>query len=167
MQKVVSVPQNSTATLGSVEGDLHVGEGSTIKAEEGLERITVSGFVRCEGDCSFECGLTAESLDGRDGNILIRGDLSVSASIRIREGELHVAGNLLAKTMDVDKRVIVGKDLSVEKIDVGGSLEVAGITKALDLDVGGSYKASGSLKAIRKFIQFTPEYKEPSRTDAG
>ena len=145
MRKVVSVPRGSTVTLGFIDGDLHVGGDSTIKAEEGLRSTTVSGIVRCEGECFFNCGLIAESLDGHDGDITVEGDLSVN-KVRVRKGGLHVIGNLSAKTLDVDRKVTVEKNLNVERVRVGGSLEVRGDTKALDVEVGGSYKASGNVE---------------------
>jgi len=107
LEKVVSVPRGSVVTLGKVEGDLHVADGATIKAEDS-KQVIVSGIVRCEGDCTFECGLSADSIRGRGGEVNVKGDLSIERSVRIERGSLIVEGNLSANKTEVDGKLIDG-----------------------------------------------------------
>ena len=141
-RKSFSVPKGSVTVPSKVEGDLHVADGAAIKAED-VEEVMVSGIVRCEGNCTFECGLSAESIRGRGGDVNVRGDLSVGRSIRIERGSLIVEGNFSAKKVEVDREVSFGKDLSVETVQVGGKLEAKDDTKVEELEVGGVFEALG------------------------
>ena len=140
------VPSRSTLTLGSVEGNLILGRGATIRGEGVPPKLSVSETVRCEENCTFECDLSAENLEG-EGDVLIHGDLEVKDRVKIRDGCLNVTGGMSAKRVDVDKSLVIGKNLKVEDIDVGGSLEVKGNTQAQGIDVGGRFTGIGEVKA--------------------
>ena len=144
MRKVVSVPRGSTMTLGTVEGDLYLSEGATVKAEGLAEKVSVSGLVRCDGDCTFECGLTADSLRGKRGTVTVRGDLSITRSIRIDRGHLVVEGDVSADTIEVDRSASVGKNLTAKNVQVGGKLKVEGNTKAEEQMWGGPFNLVGT-----------------------
>ena len=111
-----TVPSGGAVTLKSVEGDLEVGRHATIKGE----KVTISGTVYCEGNCTFEGSLSAENLEGED-DITINGDLDISDRVSIEDGHLTVLGSLKAKRVEVDHGLRVGKNFEVEEVDVGGS----------------------------------------------
>ena len=136
------VPPASTVALGSVEGDLNVGKDAIIRGEGTPPNVSVSGTVSCSGDCTFECSLHARNLEAR-GNVDIHGDLEVEERVRVRSalfgdgGLLSVEGNMRARRVGVDRKLVVDKDFNAEKVDVRGSFEVKGKTAAESVDVGG------------------------------
>lgn len=141
----VVVRPRSTVTLDVVEGNLKVGDGATIKGVGTPSKVKVSGMVYCEGHCTFECNLQAESFKGEE-DITILGDLEIKNGICVKDGRLEVAGKMTAGNVDVDERLLVGGDLIAEKIDVGGTLEVEGNTTAQKIDVGGRFIGKGEAK---------------------
>jgi predicted acyltransferase (DUF342 family) len=161
----VEVPSESTQTLGVIQGDLIVGHSAIIKGEGTPPKITVSGTVHCEGDSVFECSLAAENMTG-EGYVVIKGDLNIKQRVKIGNGSgvnirisrrgfeyshqravLEVDGKLTAETVDIDNRLAVGKDLECQDVDVGGSLEVKGNTRARGkIDVGGKFLAVGEVE---------------------
>jgi len=116
----VVVPRRTTKDISEVEGNLIV-DDAVVRAEQPGETIKVSGATECRDDCVFESGLTTSELRGRDGDILVDGDLTVENLIKIKRGELEVRGNLTSKKIEVDRRVEVTGDLDVEQGRVGGS----------------------------------------------
>lgn len=141
----VRVSPNSTVEIDRVEGDLYVSENSTVKAKDGRE-VTVTGTVHCEGDCTFDCSVSAFLLRGRDGEITVYGDLLVDKLVRVTDGSLIVEGNLSAVDVEVDKELNVRGNLTVEKVNVGGKLKIGGDAKARDVDVGGAFEAYGKVE---------------------
>jgi len=125
-----------------------VAENSTVKAKD-KRFITIAGAIHCEGDCTFDCSVSALSLRGRDGEIIVNGDLLINKSVRVTaDGSLRVEGNLSAMEIEVDKELYVGRNLTAEKVDVGGKLGVGGDAKAEDIDVGGKFEADGKVEKI-------------------
>jgi cytoskeletal protein CcmA (bactofilin family) len=142
----IRIPPNSTVEIDRIEGDLHVAENSTVKAKD-KRFITIAGAIHCEGDCTFDCSVSALSLRGRDGEIIVNGDLLINKSVRVTaDGSLRVEGNLSAMEIEVDKELYVGRNLTAEKVDVGGKLGVGGDAKAEDIDVGGKFEADGKVE---------------------
>jgi len=150
-------PSRAVQTLGVVQGDLTTGDSAVIRGEGTPPKVTVTGAVHCRGDCTFECNLSAQSLDG-EGHIIVKGDLEVKDHVKISNGfgfhwgdnakaQLVVEGNMHAGTVDVDSKLSVGKDLEAETVDIGGKLEVKGNTKTESIDVGGSFSATGEVEA--------------------
>ncbi len=146
MSRRMVVPSKSTITLGFVEGDLIIGRGTTIRGEGVPPKLSVSGTVQCGEDCTFECDLLAENLEG-EGDVLIHGELEIKGHVKIRDGRLNVTGRMTAKRVNVDKSLVTGKNFEVEDVDVGGSLEVKGNTQAQSIDVGGRFTGAGEVKA--------------------
>lgn len=139
------VPPKSTVTLSSVEGDLEVGRRAVVKGEGSPPAVAVSGTVYAEGDCVFDCSLSAENLDGED-DITINGSLEVRNRVKIEDGRLVVSGDMSAKRVDVDKSLRVEKDFEFDDVDVGGRLEVRGSTTGVKINVGGAFDASGEVE---------------------
>jgi cytoskeletal protein CcmA (bactofilin family) len=139
------VDRGTMLEIDVVEGDLLVGDGATVKAKSG-ERVVVKGKVEFEGDSDVLSSLEARDLRGKRCRVNISGDLIVSGSIYIEDGDLVTEGQLVAKDVDVDRRVVVRGNLKCEMLSVGGSLEVGGDVEAVDLSVGGSVTTHGSLK---------------------
>ncbi|RLG39824.1 MAG: hypothetical protein DRO05_07950 [Thermoproteota archaeon] len=146
MSEVVRVEPWKTVKLGEVSGNLLMGEGSTAEGEGVPPRIRVRGTVRCTGYCTFIGTLEAGKFYARGGDITVEGDLIVETEIRIDRGKLTVRGDVKAKTIDVDKKVVVSKNLEAEEVKVGGSLEVEGRVEAELVDVGGFFAAGGEVK---------------------
>lgn len=138
------VPQKSTVTLSSVDGDLEVGRGAVVKGEGSPPKVMVTGTVYVEGDCVFDCNLTAENLNGED-DVSVKGDLEVRNRVNIDDGRLVVSGNMKAERVDVDKSLRVDKDFQFDDVDVGGRLEVNGSTIGRKIDVGGTFEARGEV----------------------
>ena len=72
---------------------------------ERFKKVEVSGIVQFEGAVTFNCSLSADSVRGRYGDLVVQGDLSVEKSIKIYEGSLEVEGNLTAGDVEVDKKL--------------------------------------------------------------
>ena len=138
------VPPKSTVTLSSVEGDLEVGRRAVVKGEGSPPKVVVSGTVYVEGDCVFDCSLSAENLDGED-DVTVNGDLDVRNRVHIEDGRLVVSGSMNAKRVDVDRSLRVEKDFKFDDVDVGGRLEVEGTTTGKKIDVGGTFQAEGEV----------------------
>ncbi|HDO41394.1 MAG TPA: hypothetical protein ENH03_00640, partial [Candidatus Bathyarchaeota archaeon] len=139
----IRVPQGSTVSLDKVEGDLHVSKNATVKAKD--SQIMVSGAIRCEGDCTFDCSVSALSLRGRNCEIAVTGDLSIERSIIVDDGSLNVDGSLTAREVEVDRKLNVGRDLTANNIRVGRTLKIGGNTKAENVNVGGKFEAQGNV----------------------
>ncbi|MFQ6065045.1 MAG: hypothetical protein ACE5L6_06180, partial [Candidatus Bathyarchaeia archaeon] len=141
----MKVPPRSTITLGSVDGDLTIGRGATIRGEGVPPKVNVSGTIECCGDCMFRCNVSADDFEGERGDVVVQGDLEVKGEVEIQNGRLDVEGTLNAKNVDIDKSLRVGKDLEAGDVDVGGSLEVKGNTRVRTIDVGGRFRALGEV----------------------
>ena len=146
MSNKISVPSRSRKTLDSVEGSLMIGRRAVIEGTGTPPAVKVSGTIYCEGDNTFECNVSAKSLEAED-NVTIQGDLEIENDVEVEDGHLEVHGKMNAKRVDVDAVLYVSGDLTVEEVDVGGSLKVDGNVKAEDIDVGGTFKAEGEVKA--------------------
>jgi len=151
MTKDIVVSSSSTQTLGIVEGDLVIGEEATVKGEGMPPRINVTGTVRCRGNCTLDCSLSAENMVGK-GDITVNGDLEVGGYVSIRtwgfgKSSLNVLGSMSAKKVEVEAHLSVGKDFETEHVDVGGRILVKGKTKAQNIDVGGSFTGIGDVEA--------------------
>lgn len=140
MPEDVVVPRRTTKEVRKVEGNLII-DDATVKSEQPGEVIQVSGITDCREDCYIEAGLTTSELRGRGGDVVVDGDLNAENSIKIKRGRLEVRGNLTTKKMEVDRRVEVSEDMSIDSARVGGSLNVRGNSKATRVDVGGSFRA--------------------------
>ena len=139
------VPPKSTVTLSSVEGDLEVGRRAVVKGEGSPPTVAVSGTVYVEGDCVFDCNLSAENLDGED-DVTIKGELEVRNRVKIEDGRLVVSGDMKAKRVEIDKSLRVEGDFKFDDVDIGGRLEVKGTTTGGRIDVGGAFDANGEVK---------------------
>ncbi len=137
MTEDVVIPRRGRMELDSIEGNLIMDKGTVSAAQLG-GIIHVSGATECKDDCLFESSLTTSELTGRNGNIVVKGDLNVENSIKIRRGRLFVEGSLTAKRMEVDKQVEVDGDLDITEASVGGSMKIRGNSKADRIGVGGS-----------------------------
>jgi cytoskeletal protein CcmA (bactofilin family) len=140
------VPPRTKATLGSVEGDLQVGRMAVVEGAGTPPRVAVSGTVFAEDNCVFECSLSAENFDG-EGDAKINGDLEVKNRVTVDDGSLRISGNMTAKRVRVDRKLVVDKRFEVDEVDVGGGLEVNGDTNARKVDIGGAFTARGNVKA--------------------
>ncbi|MCK4497946.1 hypothetical protein KAU25_01975 [Candidatus Bathyarchaeota archaeon] len=140
------VASGSKATLSTVEGDLEVGRRAVVQGEGSPPKISVSGTVYTEDDCLFECGLSAENLDG-EGDLTIEGDLEIRNRVSLDDGRLDVQGNMKAQRVDVGKSLRTKGDLEANYVDVGGKLDVGGETTAKKIDVGGAFTSKGRTKA--------------------
>jgi len=147
MSTDITVPSESTITLGFVDGDLTVGRNATIKGEGTPPNVNVSGTIAIRGDCTFECNVSAEGFEGEHGDVTVQGDLEMKGDIEIQRGRLNVERTLKASNVDIGKSLVVGKDLEAEKVDVGGSLEVNGNTQVKAIDVGGRFRGVGEVNA--------------------
>jgi cytoskeletal protein CcmA (bactofilin family) len=142
-----TVPPRSKRALDNVEGDLVVGRETIVSGTGTPAIVRVSGTVYCEGENLFECSLMADRLEA-EGDLLIRGDLTITNDIQVEDGEMVVYGSLAAKDVDVDASLVLSKDLQAENIDVGGSLKVDGKVKGENIDAG-SFMARGSAEIDR------------------
>lgn len=139
------IERGTIAEIDVVEGNLLVGEGATLKAKSG-NKIFVNGRVDFEGDADILSSLEAKELWGEDCRIKISGDLTVTESIHLEDGDLIIEGQLVAGDVDVDRRVRVKDSLKCKVLSVGGSLEVGGDIEAVELSVGGSISVRNNIK---------------------
>ncbi len=121
MTEDVVIPRRGRMELDSIEGNLVMDKGSVSATQPG-GTIRVSGATECKDDCIFESSLATSELTGRNGDIVVKGDLNVENSIKIRRGRLFVEGSMTAKRMEVDKQVEVDGDLDITDASVGGSM---------------------------------------------
>jgi len=157
------VRAGTTATLGTVEGELRAGRNVTIRARSG-GRVVVTGGAIFEGavaiGCGFECG--SMRVEGRGygpgGDVTVRGDLTVheradiNASTRIdgdvRADDLDVGGHFRSRSL-TSRRARVGGHMTVqdalraESVDVGGHAKVGGEVDLVNLRVGGHAEIGG------------------------
>ena len=85
MTEDVVIPRRGRMELDSIEGNLVMDKGSVSAAQPG-GTIHVSGATECKDDCLFECSLATSELTGRNGDIVVKGNLHVENSIKIRSG---------------------------------------------------------------------------------
>ena len=109
MSDRTSVPSRSMVTLCNVNGDLEVGRHATVRGSSSPPKVTVSGTVHCEGDDTFECSLSAESLEAED-NVIVHGDLEIRDKVEVEDGSLEVKGNMTATKADVDNTLCVSRE---------------------------------------------------------
>ncbi len=102
----VSVDSGATAKLGTVEGNLRVGEAARIDPEDKI--IQVTGRVSCDGDAEFHGSLSCAEFSARHGKIRIEGDLNTKGEVKVDDGQLAVDGSLEATTVTVDKALRIG-----------------------------------------------------------
>jgi len=138
----VSVDRGATAKLGSVEGNLRVGEAARIDPEDKV--IQVTGRVSCDGDAEFHGSLSCSEFSARHGKIRIQGDLNAKGEVKVEDGQLNIGGSLEAATVSVDKTLWIGGNARADEFDVGGVLEVRGTISSKKVDVGGSFKVQGA-----------------------
>lgn len=153
------VPRGRVAKLNVVEGDLNVGNRSTIAAADG-KLVRVTGSAIFEGSCRVECSLECNSLSVKHGGTLrVEGDLivhnlidvlhSVNASGMIDAGEIDVGGRVGARSIKCRDRIRVGGKLDVKdsieanQLGVGGHASVGGRAKLQELQVGGVAEIGG------------------------
>ncbi len=139
----VTVPRGATNRLGRVDGDLELQGGSRVEPE-GSSPIEIAGEVRCRGDAEFRGSLTCAEFSADEGKVLIQGDLKVLGNIDVKHCEFRVDGNLEARSVDVERKLSVGKDAKADEFDIGGLLEIEGQITARSVDVGGLFRVGGS-----------------------
>ena len=142
----VTVSRGNSRVLNRVEGDLRV-EDATLSSDSSDNTIYVTGSTFCSGDCTFNCNLKTESLEGQDGDIIVEGNLEVGHLIRIRDGKLRCGTNLSAERVDVDKRVDVSGNVNLKSMDVDGSVNIEGDIQSTSINVGGGFKAKGKVNS--------------------
>src|SRR6266571_3148580 len=103
-----TVPRGATVKIGKVDGNLFLSEGARVQAE-GTAPTQVSGDVVCEGDAYFEGSLNCGRFQARDGNVEVTGDLKCETEVRAKRGKLEVNGDLVARSVEVDDRLTIGK----------------------------------------------------------
>ena len=133
--------RKASRKLTVVEGDLFV-EDSEVIAE--LEAVNVSGGTECHGYCSFLGSLLTEYLEGRRGDVQIKGNLDAKKYVNVK-GNLDVSGHLHSDRLHVRQRVLVGGAFDVSDVNVGGALEISGQAKADKVSVGGSLRCGSDV----------------------
>jgi hypothetical protein len=73
----MSVPARSTITLDVVNGDLTLGQDTTVKGTGNPQTIKVNGTIYCEGLDTFECNVTSEGFEAEE-KVTIHGNLHYS-----------------------------------------------------------------------------------------
>jgi cytoskeletal protein CcmA (bactofilin family) len=134
------VQAGSTAKLGTVQGDLKVGRGATITAEDG-RRVTVAGEAHFEGPvtiaCDLECGMMR--VEGRgfgpSGDVVAKGSLLVHGDLEI-DASANVSGTITAERVDVGGH-LESASVASKGVRVGGHMKVRGSLKTGDVDAGG------------------------------
>jgi cytoskeletal protein CcmA (bactofilin family) len=122
-------------TLSMVEGNLKIKDAQIeCDAPDGI--LKVSGSTTFKGDCTLNCILETESLEGR-GTALLQG-LVARGSVEVARGDLLVKGDATADRIEVDRRMSVSGDLTCAQAEVGGILDARGSVRAERIDVGGS-----------------------------
>jgi cytoskeletal protein CcmA (bactofilin family) len=165
------VPHGATVKLDRIEGELRVGRGATIEANQG-NLVSVSGGAYFEGGAEIACDFECDSLRVSHGGVLeVRGNLtvhklldadhSIEVTGTLRAGEIDVGGRIEARNLNcvrmrVGGKVEVAEKLEVESLTVGGKVEAPGEVTIGDFDVGGqaelgSGKISGAVRAGGKF----------------
>lgn len=120
------------------EGDLVLGDGVLLVAEEGAAEV--KGSILCEGSFTAKGSLRAASLQAK-GDVEVEGDLEVARRVKV-EGDLYVQGGLKAHTVKVEGTCTVGDLLKAEEIFVGSILT----SKEIE---GGSVSVGGTLRSTR------------------
>jgi hypothetical protein len=139
------VVRRGVRALGKVGGRLLVENAAVEAASGGL--VEVSDVTQCLGSCFFRCGLVTGSLESRDGDVGVDGDLRAGGLVEVREGRLMVGGTLTAERVKVRKSLEIKGGLDAGDVSVGGSLQVEGPSKAGRIDVGGSVECASGLDA--------------------
>ncbi|MGA2663472.1 MAG: polymer-forming cytoskeletal protein [Nitrososphaerales archaeon] len=145
------VRAGTTATLGTVEGELRAGRNVTIRAQSG-GRVVVTGGATFEGaaaiGCDFEC--RSMRVEGRGygpgGDVAVRGDLTVHERADIN-ASTRVAGDVRADDLDVGGH-FRSRSLTARRARVGGHMTVEGALKAESVDVGGHAKVGGAVDLV-------------------
>jgi cytoskeletal protein CcmA (bactofilin family) len=148
----VVVKRNSTATLGTVDGDLRVGANATLVAEDG-KKITVGGAAHFESavtiQSSFECrSMKVEGSGfGPGREVKVRGDLSVHGDADV-VAHLEVGGEVTAENLDVGGHLKSGS-ATAKRVRVGGHMKTNGKLEAETVDVGGHFTVTDSVRLGR------------------
>jgi len=127
-------------SLKDVAGDLLIDNG-TVDSSEGL---TVNGEITCRGDCNLNGNVKAKSIESRDGDLIIEGNLFVDNKLEVQK-TLHVRGDLEADEAELHKAAYIGGVFKANHSEVGGTLDVKGNLIFHSLEVGGSIKAGSDI----------------------
>lgn len=140
----MKIPQGSSVKLSTVAEDLFIGDRSAIECTGEGNSLKVEGDVKCEGRVEFTGNVSCANFRGAD--CRVRTMSLACQSLSIKDGSLEVAGDLLARSIDVDKKLVVTGKTEGYDIEVGGILELASV-KARSIRVGGKFHASADVEA--------------------
>ncbi len=139
----MKVTRGRTARLSVLAEDLRVEDNSKIECTGEGESLKVEGEISCEGTVEFIGNVSCLSFRGDDCRIRSR-SLSCQ-SLSIRDGSMEIIGDLVARSVDVDKRLIVTGRTEAEDIEVGGILDLAAV-KGKSIEVGGTFRSNSDVE---------------------
>lgn len=155
--------REESKTISRVDGDLNIKEGR-VSTDSPDNILQVTGSVRCRGDCSLECIVSARDFEANRGNILV-GGLSIERLIKVKKGELEVENDIRSGRVEVDRRLLVHGSLECTSSSVGGSMTVEGNSRAENVDVGGSLRLGRESEIARINVGGTVSFKEGLNSD--
>ncbi len=152
-------------TVSTIEGDLRL-EDSEISSDAPDNTVRVSGATICRGDCVFNCSLATRRLEGDDIPDISVKNLSVERTIRLREGELTVHGDLSAHVIDMDRDLTVHGDMECSEVHVGGSIRVKGSTKCELIDLARSLRLGSNTEVVTIRAGGDVEFAGPAKCES-
>jgi cytoskeletal protein CcmA (bactofilin family) len=126
--------------LSEVNGDLKIGKGATIVAEN--ETITVNGKIRNKGGFKCKGNLVARSIESEKGSIKIYGDLTSKRNVEA-DIKLIVHGILITEEASAGMTVKVAKGVVAEKVSAGMRVTLNGDIKVDSISAGGRVELHG------------------------
>ena len=144
----VTVPRGGRIRAGTIPGDLVVERGATVDAE-GPAGVNVSGNAEFRGNAVVNGPFQCARLALRDGSVRVSGNLAVGGDIEGRKSKLDVAGNLVARHVDVDRELTVRGTARGSAFEVGGFFHGGSGVEADSVQVGATFDALGKTRVGR------------------
>jgi len=154
-KKRVHVKNRARMKLSEVDGDMKIGKGATIIAEN--KTIVVHGKIKNKGGFKCKGNLEVLSIESRKGNVKIYGDLKAKREVE-SEKKLIITGSLEAEDVSAGSIVKVQKDVKADKISAGFQVELCGNAEVESISAGARIilttgkvgKASAGMSVITK-----------------
>ncbi len=154
-KKRVHVKNRSRVKFSEVDGDMKIGKGATIIAED--KTIVVHGKIKNKGGFKCKGNLEVLSIESTKGNVKIYGDLKAKREVE-SDKKLIVTGSLEAEDVSAGMTVKVKKDVKADKISAGFQVDLSGNAEVESISAGARIilttgkvgKASAGMSVITK-----------------
>ena len=139
-KKRVHVKKRSRMKFSEVDGDMKIGKGATIIAEN--KTIVVHGKIKNKGGFKCKGNLEVLSIESTKGNVKIYGDLKAKREVE-SDKKLIITGSLEAEDVSAGMTVEVKKDVKAEKISAGAIVRLHGKVEADSISAGAFVRLYG------------------------